>query len=316
MPFIFLSSCDDSISPNGNFSEVYALNCIINSDTTFQTAYISRSYQSDGFNPYDNTTDPALEGAIVTLRVNNGTIYTFREGTTERSDTSRYKTPLKYYFIDNYKPAGLDNVEISAALKNGKILTSTLVVPRYSSFILLMFNIAPYNPLNVVSSNLTLSWLFNDTFTARDHSFYYKLQLVYSKAENPNVKIKIVIPSYYSLNYDMLLPIYPKSTKDLTAKYSSDSIIRTLNSISEGDQHKENYIIHECEFTNQLIEKNLNDYITAVQSFNDEFSIRIDPTENSNIRNGYGLFGAFAAKKAKIKIDKHYISSLGYRTSY
>lgn len=315
----FFYSCEDSVSPNGPFSADYSLNCILNSDTTFQTAFISSSYAIENYSALNNVEDPALEGAAVTLIVANAgasRVYNMQEGTTNRTDTSRYKTPLKYYYVDNYKPSDLDRVYITANLKNGTVLKSNLLIPKVSLFRMNYFNVAPFNPINVMHSNWILSWLYNDINYATDYFFYYKLQLVYSKADNPEKLFKVKIPLYYSLNSGILLPIYPKLTRDRSAKYSPESVIEALNSISKGDPDKGNYIIHECEFSNQIVENNLAGYIYAVQEFMDEFSIRIDPTEASNIQNGYGIFGAYALRKYKVQILKSYINSLGYRTSY
>lgn len=308
-------SCEENISPNGKFQPEYVLYCLINADSTFQTAYISSSYKADNCDPNSVKSDPALTGAYVYLIVNGHTVYKFQEGTTVRSDTSRYGPTLKYYYTD-YKPIGGDRIEIKAALMNGGALRSTLIIPNISYLRLFPVGAVPYNPANIMNKSLDFIWLCDNVYSDQDYYFYSRLQLVYTKDDEPGKIIKVTMPIYYATNYGSLLPVYPKLSKDCITSYFPDGIKNFLESISAGDEQKDKYTIHECEFTLKLAEKNLADYMAAISDFQDEFSIRIDPTEWSNIENGHGVFGAYSVKKAKLKIDKNFIASLGYKTSY
>jgi hypothetical protein len=44
---VLLISCEEAFSPQGEFDDQYILNCIIKSDTSFQTTTILRSYKTN-----------------------------------------------------------------------------------------------------------------------------------------------------------------------------------------------------------------------------------------------------------------------------
>lgn len=310
-------SCQETVSPAAPFTEKYVLYSLINADTTYQIVYLSRSYNVDGYNPLDNTVDPALEGASVTLSVNNNKFYTLREGESIRTDTSRYKTPVKYYYLENYKPQSLDKVEITAILKNGVQLKSNTIVPPVSN---VNFNmIYLYNPTVEGASNekLIISWfLYNTQSKITDNYFAPRLDVIYSKTDDPDKMIRVKMPLYFVEKKETWMPCYPGIISAGLIHYYRDGVIRTLKSISEGDPNKENYIFHECEFTLLIMDKNLATFISAETTFKEEFSVRIDAPDFSNIQTGLGLFGAYGRCKTKLRISAAYIKSLGYKTSY
>lgn len=317
--FLFLISfvslsCKENISPKGEFVEKYVLYSLINYDTTFQTAYLTRSYEVNGFDPMENKIDPAMEGAVIMLTVNDKDVYYFKEGVAMRTDTSRYQTPVKYYFIENYKPVSLDKIVISATLNNGIELKSTIQVPpiSYIGFDV----ITVYSPDGY--KNLEISWHNSNPKSAKASNIYYAplFEIIYSKADKPNERIRIKVPLYFIQQKLTWMPIYPSVIASETIHYLRDSIIRILNSISEGDPQKENYIIHCCEFSLLIMDENLAILVAAENTFKEEFSMRLDVPDYSNIKNGLGVFGAFGRRMKYMRIAPLYIKSLGYQISY
>jgi hypothetical protein len=306
-------SCKESISPRGPFVEKYVLYSLINFDTTFQTAYLSRNYEVNSDDPLDNKVDPAMEGAVIKLTVNNSKDYYFKEDTEVRIDTSRYKTPVKYYYIENYRPKSLDKVTISAKLMNGKELKSSIVVPPVAN---VGFDFTYYyNPDR--TQNLVMSWKVDGSnILTSNYYFAPLLEIVYSKAENPNSTIKIKTPLYFLPINETWMPIYPGVISAGSIHYYQDSIVRMLNSISEGDSLKGNYIIHNCEFSLLVMNQSIATFISAENTFKEEFSVRIEIPDYSNVENGLGIFGAYGRRKTFVAIWRPYIESLGYKTSY
>ncbi len=312
-------SCEENLSSKAPFTEDYALYSVLNVDTTYQTAYIARSYNVDGYDPMENKTDPALEGAVINVRVNNRSDFTFQEATASRNDTSRYKTPFKYYYLNDLHLAGGDSVVITATLRNGKTLKSATKIPFISY---LYFETGPvfYDPATNDANHpgIAFAWRFLGGYTINMATNYFapRLDIVYSTVEEPNKKMRVKVPRYFDENNGSLIPIFPKVFTGTDILFYQESIERILTLISEGDPQKNRYIIHEAEFTLLLMDKNIASYTAAENTFSDEFSIRIDAADFSNIQNGIGLFGGYASKKVKVKIAQWFIRSLGYRTSY
>lgn len=314
-----LTSCNDNLSPKTEFEEEYALYCVLNADTTFQTAYISHTYQVEGYNGSENKTDPVVEGANVKLVVNGTTVYNFSEASIPRTDTSRYNTPVKYYSLNGYKPADGQKIEVVATLTNGKVLKSSSQVPpvTYIYYETSTMNYDPSIDDGTGIVGIKFAWRFLSILYNQSVNYFApRLELVYYKADNPAQKIRVKVPYYFVPKNASYSPVYPNVMTGTTATFNGDSIERVLNMISEGDTQKSNYIFDRAEFTLLFLDKYLAASIASETTFNDEFSMRIDETDFTNIEGGLGVFGISASKKTKIKISKWYIESFGYRTSY
>lgn len=315
----FLTSCNDNLSPKTEFEEEYVLYCVLNADTTFQTAYLSRTYQVEGYSGAENTTDPVIEGANVKITINGTIVYDFSEATAPRTDTSRYTTPVKYYALNNYKPADGQKIEITATLANGKVLKSSSQVPPVS-YVYYETSTMNYDPSvddGTDVKGIKFAWRFlSFIYNQSVNYFAPRLELVYYKADNPSQKYRVKIPYYFIPKDASWSPVYPSVSTQTNATFFGESIERVLNSISEGDAQKNNYIIDKAEFTLLLLDKYLAAFLASESTFNDEFSMRIDASDFTNVDGGLGMFGVFASKKTKIKISKWYIETFGYQTAY
>ena len=314
-------SCEDSLSPKTPFNEEYALFCIVSADTSIQTASISHSYQVEGYNGSENKTDPALQGARVKITVNDNTIYYFSETEATRLDTSRYKTSFKYYSLANYRPVDNDRVEIQAVLSNGKVLKSSSMVPPKSNLYFSTSTMVydPYDPSSTGegSRGIKFGWNFlNSQYVSTINYFAPRLELVYHTTDNPTKKMRIRVPYHYFNKGDYWVPVYPKVSTATEVIFFGESVERSLNLISEGDANKSRYVIEEAQFTLLFMDRNVAAYIASESTFNDEFSMRIDAADFTNIQGGLGMFGVYTSKKVALRISKYYIKTFGYQTSY
>jgi hypothetical protein len=328
----FLSvSCSDSLSPKADFKEEYALYGIMNVDTTFQSVYISHSYQVDGFDGSANKVDPAVEGADVKLEIYSITklnnkidtvltkTYSLQGAASARNDVSRYNTSVKYYSTNNYKPSDGEIVKLSATLGNGVKLKSASLIPPIS-YLYYETSTMLYDPQTDEGSGIKgikFMWRFlSSQFNTATQYFAPRLEIIYHKANDPANQIRVKVPFYFVPKDGSYLPLYPNVTTTNSAQFFGDSVERILQQISDGDSNKGNYVIDGAEFVLLLLDKNLASYLASENTFTDEFSIRIDASDFSNISGGLGMFGASATKKTKIKIAASYIATFGYKVSY
>jgi len=90
LSILFLSiiaiSCEENFDPFGDYKEKYVLTCLLDGNSDYQVATLSRSYFTGSFSPYDNTTDPALEGAEIRVWISDS-VYLFKDSIIERTDT-------------------------------------------------------------------------------------------------------------------------------------------------------------------------------------------------------------------------------------
>jgi len=144
-------SCNDSFNPKAVFKQQYVLNCIIWTDSILQIAHLSHTYDVPGFDPSVNTTDPSITGAKIFIKW-NGQNYQLRDSSIARTDTSRYKGPLKFYYTKEIKPTGSDLIQITAIPVDGISLTSITRVPSGVYFIIININ-GSFHSIKVVVVN-------------------------------------------------------------------------------------------------------------------------------------------------------------------
>src|SRR4030065_746741 len=95
---LILNSCEENFSPKDDYQEKYILYSIINTDSSYQTAVLQSSYNIDGYDPYTNTVTPLIQGADIRIRQGDK-VFFMRDTSTVRTDTSRYKTPVHFYYL-------------------------------------------------------------------------------------------------------------------------------------------------------------------------------------------------------------------------
>lgn len=311
-------SCNDTIDPKTTPVDGSVFYCIINSDTTFQTAYLSQTYDVSGVNPLENTTDPAMNNARVLITY-KGSKFLFTDSSIGRTDNSRYKDNFQFYYNNNLnmKSSFIKDIaypcSVKVTLPNNKTLSS--VISSIPTGDLFFGNYVYSFPVEDYVKMCEFTWNFSSTKNSLNNYYFLpELEINYSKVENGipvRKKAKIPYMTYYANGEEV--PVYPKVTKTSGFMLNKQYIIDAFNEISANDSQKGNYIIHNLTFSIILMDKNLAAYYASNSTYNDEFSVRIDAADYSNISGGSGLFGIYATKKKDIKLDSAYVAGLGYR---
>lgn len=311
-------SCDDSIDPKTAPEEGYVVFCLINCDTTFQTAYVSKTYDVEGLEPGVNKSDPAITDAAVSVKYLSND-YLFNNAVAERTDTSRYSNGFHYYFNNslNVKSKYINDtpkpITIKVALPGGGVLTSNSeTIPAGD----VMFEKYLYMfPAGNNPKTSEFKWrFFLSQNLIKKYYFLPSLKIEYSR-ENGGIStpmtFEIPLKKIYTENKEV--PVYPVVTQNNYVNYVNDYITKGFLQLSEGDPVKSNYTINKLVFKIVLMDKNIASYYASNGTFEDEFSVRIEAADVSNINGGYGLFGVYAARTKEVKLDTNYIRTLGYK---
>lgn len=306
-----LTSCDDNVNPKTNFKEEYILNCVLSVDTNYQVATISHSYDVAGFDPNTNKIDPFIKGAQVKVFYRDS-VFVFKDTSISRSSDSKYSAPLNFYYTKKLKPSTYSQLRIEATLPNGKVLKAN----TESFFLNILYfskTIERYPPIS--SNQITFSWdkINGDKFESTIY-FAPELAIVYQKFENGvwNKYYKKV-PTRYIENNPNKPPIYPEiSVGKNSISFDTLAIGIALREISNDDPQKKNYKIEKALFRLLILDKNLAAYYSMQKTFLDEFSVRVNQPDFTNIEGGLGVFGIYAVKKSEIQIDASYINKFGY----
>ncbi len=299
---LILNSCEESFSPKTDFRQNYVLNCIVRADTNYQTATISKSFNVDGYDPSVNKQNPFLSGADIRIWQKDS-VYIFNgSSTTVKSDSLKYDHPIPYYYVNNFSPVYDKELEIRAILPNGKTLTGFTKIPKEVEF-----SITSTPKINSEITSIFYGW------TSENYGIYYqpRYYINYRKSENGNQAIHIQpVPIGFATDGT---PIYPTVNGRNKIIFTKEAFDYAMRQISKDDPKKSSYTIYGAILEVLVFDSNLSKYFSNTKGFLDNFTVRLDQNDYTNIDGGFGVFGSFIKQKRGSLIEASYIESFGYK---
>ena len=300
--FGLLVSCADNFEPFGDLKEKYVLNCIINGDTTYQVATITKTYANENYNPYSNTVDPNVRGAVI--RVWNGdSVATFKDTTYTRPADSPYKTPYSLYYTKNFKLVG-NQVEIEAVLPNGIRLSSKSAIPNAVKFLYVDKVVPPTS-----KTYIEFDWQAGSA----DNAYLTQVSIYYYKSDDPQKTVHVAyVPAFYVTKDGVSYPIASKPNNSNQLIMSVETISKAMELISAGDPNKSNYVILGPFLEVVSFGKSLSTYFNSISKTNDAYTVNLNEIDYTNVENGVGIFGVYLRNYWSFDFTHAYIKSFGY----
>lgn len=309
MPIILMSSlflsCKEDFSTDAKYRERNVLNCIIRPDTSFQAVTLFRTYRTGG-NPNQFTEYPFIDSADVKMWSDNQ-VYQFYDTTLERENTERYTEPTKVYYNNNLKPIGGKYVEVEALLPNGLLLRAETLVPDVDK---IFFDGSETKILPSNQDEIKFVW-------ADEQRVMYDPKFLVVVANKRTHQIYTAeIPIKYVVRNSTEEPIYPSITSGKSVVYEKAVVRKAFQNISKDDSEKSNYVIMGTYLELMVLDKYLSTYYSSIENFLDEFTIKVDLPDYTNIDGGFGIFGSYNLTKYNIAIDENFIKSFGYGVGF
>jgi len=295
-------SCNESFNPEAPFKEQYVLNCIIRGDSLMQMAVLGETYDANGTDPSLNTVDPSIAGAPVYIKWKKQ-IFQMRDSSIARTDTSRYKDPLKFYYTKAFKPSFHDSLEITAYPAAGVVLSSKIRVPNG-----VVINFFP-TWIADTTRTIQFSWIQSDG----NCFFLPRLKILYKKRnEIPAILHTMEVPVSYNTTGGVTTPVYPGISEATGVEYQINMVNDYILKVSQGDD-KDNYQFYSLQLELLIFDQYLAAYISTTNGFPDNLSIRLDEPNYTNIKGGLGIFGSYLFNNnITISFSAEYLMSLGY----
>jgi hypothetical protein len=296
---VYFYSCEEDFNLKTDYKPRYALNCIIRADTTLHMATITKSYMVDGFDPNVYSEDPFISGADIRMWEKDN-VFFFTDTLIPRKDTSRFHSMQKVYIINNYRPAENEFLEIKAILDNGKILSANTVIPKKVKWDTSSTVILPGD----ITDEFSVRWTKNNNIGW----FLVRLQIRYRNDGINSPLLSAPVP----VRFDGESPVYPAATKNLGVSFKFSAFEKAMRDLSAGQPDKSKIIIQGILVELLILDDNLSKYFSNQNGFMDDFTIRVDQNDYSNIEGGFGIFGSYLKQIGGIQIQKEYSRSLGY----
>ena len=299
-------SCEEDFNPYGDYFERFAFTCILKSDQQYQTATLFRSYRPDGYDPSTYTEDPSVIGADIRVWYNDS-VFVFRDTSEVRIDTSRYKTPFRYYYNNKFSVGNRKTIELEVLLPNGKRLRSSSVTPGQISFDDQSDALIPAGTSQIIQ----IQW------NTLEEGTYFAPRMVIRYKQNINGEIvdkTKEIPTKYINQDNALVPFFPQPSASATVIYELEAISKALEEISEGDPNKQNFSIYQrVAFSTAALDLPTSRYVSSTNGSIDDLTVNVDVSDYTNIEGGFGLFGSYSSRSyTRLRFVKDYIESFGY----
>jgi hypothetical protein len=294
---LLILSCNDSINPNAEFKEDFILNGIIRGDSTYQVITLTHSYQTDGPDPLSYKDNPAITGKRVEIYYNN-TVYLLRDSSISREDTSHFHSAFNFYYTNNLKPDINKEIEIIAFLPNGQILESRTITPNVP---LGFFNYIAEFPQDS-ENNLLIQWDNNGRYGYEIRLYIY----FYIKGDIEIHKIDVPLFALPDGN-----PVYKNIIRNNYLYIDNGIVSKTLKELINLYPNKSDITIVNMTVDLIVLDEYLSAYYSVIKLGIDDFTVRTDNPDLTNIRGGLGIFGTYARAKQKIRFNGQYLRSLG-----
>lgn len=313
---ITILSCKDDLDPFGETNDKYVLNCIIRSDTSYQTLTLTKSYSALNYDPYSNTSDPAIKGAVIRLWEGNLKVTFFTDTTITRDASSLYKTPYTIYHARGLQPGQNSVLNIEAILPDGTMLTAAATTPVTPGFLKLGDGGQGDTILPPVDKDYIMAQ-WRSTSAGKEDLFLPKVYIVYKVPENGTEvrKIKLIPESYFTYK-GTEYPKYPIVSNVPWVKIDMAVINRCMAEIAGDDTDKEKYKIYSIRVDVLSLDKDMSAYYNAGNKNKDPYSIKVSETDYTNINGGLGIFGVTCFCSTVIDITGAYVRSFGYVHGY
>ena len=268
---------------------------ILYTDRTTQFVQVFSNYDPSGFDPYQNTVDPAVKGASITLSSSGGSVV-FRDTTLPRSDTSRYTDQINAYYENSLTIDRSKSYTLVVQSPTVGSVRATCVVPNFAYVSLVdglqFFNGSAGTDKQVIRIQITTQggakgvWLrlFIEYEVLQDTVWIPK------RMEVPLSYIKGVTPSLDAAFYPSLQridgPIFIQAWSGAAFNAVRDYLFNSYPSSQ--------LRLRRARFISTLVDDNIYNYYKVVNGFEDQLSIRTDRPDYTNIVGGAGIFGVCA----------------------
>jgi len=293
-------SCEEEFNPKIDFQEKFILYSIINPDSTFQSAVLLKTYDVPGFDPYINSEDPYVKDATIIL-VQNDRAYFLEDTSISREDTSRYNSPQHFYYTNEFKINGDDSIQIVAVLPSGKKLSALTKLPESVTFDTSSDHLLP------VEDQQYFQFIWNGPVSSRWYlpklTFYYLVD---------GIRYGKDIPITYINENGKWVPEYPVVINTNSVRFEMTSLDSVFRQISEGDEDKAHYKILGAVLSLLVFDEELSRYYSTTNGFLDDFTVKLDETDYTNIDGGFGIFASYVRSQTGALFNETFIRSFGY----
>jgi hypothetical protein len=305
------AGCDSAFAPKGDYKNDMVVFSILSANDSRQYVRLYSTYNPPDYDPGVVTEDAPITDAQVMIvdRSNPGRAYVLRDTTIRRLDSTRYSTPIHAYVTSELKPVSGSSYVLSISSPTRGTATGITVVPGPSNMIVANPTVIK-NPLSYPNDAILVMTTISHLTKGYILRFFLEYEYVLNGATVMDWK---EVPNELYLLGERSAPSYPRlvrrtstaSQGDLNREliYFGNQAYRWAKVGIEDQFGKQSLRFVRSIFILTQVEEHLYDYFNIVNRFQDEYSIRNDMPDYSNINGGTGIFGGRTIDTAYVAFD-------------
>ena len=297
-----LGGCDNSFDPRGPYQKQFVVYSVLTNRADTQYVRVFTTYNPSGLDPAENTSDTYVRKASVTL-TDDSTTYKLRDTTITRLDKSRYADDIGAYVAYPFRMRFGKTYRLAIASNEGNV-SARVSVPDAGLLI-------PNNAYILKSPGL---------YGTQDITVTIKVSPVTSGYVVRLYLDYLVLAGGAWVQKRDEIPVATLSGSDTTVKYNYPRLERRTTDVSQPyivvhfpisiyTQYFSSlvtrygsggYRLLGATYSLTQVEANLYKYYNLANGFQDQYSIRTDQPDYSNIQGGLGVFGAMTIDSARV----------------
>lgn len=284
------TGCKEPFSPKGPFEQKMVAYSILTPQSSVQYVRLYLNYNPPGFDPYAVPTEPYDTSAQVTIGA-PGQTFMFHD--TLLSPT------LRAFVNSSFKPRPGVQYTLTAVSKYGTI-SATSVVPAAGSI-----SIPDQSALLYPATFAGQTTDVHTILSTQTRGYLVRFVFLFSLESDTTFLGQAEVPlSYGQDSAGVAPPEYPQLQRVVEREpIVSFPVTNYLTTIAElTGEYQTRIILKEARFYLIQVDENAYDYYNVVNGFRDQYSIRTDQPDFTNIQNGLGVFGSFNIDSAVVHL--------------
>ncbi|MEP0821874.1 MAG: DUF4249 family protein [Ignavibacterium sp.] len=298
LSLILSAGCEEELNPKGPFLDAVVVFGVLSPGRTDHIVRVATTYDPPAFDPLEHTSSNQIANATVTVEV-GGNMTQLRDTTFARSDPGRYQDSIRAYVYSAPTLQRGTPYTLSVAAPGYGTVTATTTPPSTG-----ILEIDLDSRPSITTPDVSREDLIIYAQPANDaEGHMVRIFLEYEVvSQNPGVilreEVPMVITDYqdcltYQASYPQIRRRQNIAGRELWI-FPFQNYARTILKILK---QYEGEMVSFPRVAVVLVQadEHLYKYYSLVGGFRDEFSIRVDEPNYTNIQSGLGVFGSASA---------------------
>ena len=308
-----LLGCETPFNPKGEFREQLVVYAVLSSDSDTTWARVYRTYNPPGFDPFEVTTDNPVTDAVVRL-TSGSSEWTFADTLLPRADQSRYQSPIAAYVLTGLSVTPGTEYRLDVQSPSAGSVNAVVTVPG-TGYLSVGNSYVLQNP-TLSDDNISVTSMISPTTWGYSVRLYLIAQ-VWKGGAPQTVQKEVPLSVSEIIDCQNLIGEYPRlrrresdsPTEEHIQIYENVAYRWTIVNL-RSDPSIDSIRFQRAEFEFLETDPDLYAYYNIASGFRDEFTLRTDEPDYSNIPSGRGVFGAFVRQRIAYAVPSDLGSSL------